>query len=247
MPDGLKVFIVGSPRSGTSITYYAMREVMGLPGYGESHVFPIFQRLIHEFYQYSQGFSDQTEVLAQNLDTRLLKLSFFEYIRNLYQRVYKGENWVDKTPGGESIQGIPMILDVFPSAKILIARRTGIEAVTSIMKKFSVSLDQACSIWTGAAQETLKIRRLGLPVIEVDQFDMANSAASTGTKIAAFLERPDKAVELGAFFKGRRTDKLSVHDWTRRVTLADTDWPAGDKATFIDLCGPMMHAFGYPM
>ena len=32
MADGLKVFIVGSARSGTSITYFAMREVFGIVG-----------------------------------------------------------------------------------------------------------------------------------------------------------------------------------------------------------------------
>jgi len=224
-----------------------MREIMNLPGYGESHVFPIFQRLIHQFYQYSQNFADQTEILAHNLDTKLLKRPLFEYIRELYLRVYQGQSWVDKTPGAEGIRGIPMILDVFPSAKILIARRTGIEAVTSIMKKFSSPLDHACNIWTGAAEETLQIRRLGIQVLEVDQFDMSNNAADTGTKIAAFLGQPEKAAELARFFTSRRTDQLSRHDWTRRVTLADTGWPEGDKAIFKELCGPMMRAFGYPM
>ncbi|HVH79872.1 MAG TPA: hypothetical protein VM782_10805, partial [Stellaceae bacterium] len=42
----LKVFIVGPPRSGTSILYLAMQQVFDLPGYGESHVVPAIQRAI---------------------------------------------------------------------------------------------------------------------------------------------------------------------------------------------------------
>lgn len=247
MVNDLKVFIVGSPRSGTSITYYAMQEVIGLPGYGESHVFPIFQRLIHEYYQYAQSFAGQTDIAASRLDTRLLKTSMFAHIHDLYARLYADGNWVDKTPGGEGIRGIPVILDAFPAAKIIIARRTGIETVNSIMKKFSVPFDDACTIWNVAAEETLRIRTLGINVLEVDQFDMTNDPARTGQRIAVALDRADKAGALAEFFSSRRTDQLSQHNWTSRVTLDGTDWSDADKATFKRRCGAMMNEFGYPM
>ena len=42
-PVPLQVFIVGAPRSGTSILFYAMSKVLLLPGFGESHVMPLFR------------------------------------------------------------------------------------------------------------------------------------------------------------------------------------------------------------
>ena len=247
MPGGLKVFIVGSPRSGTSITFYAMRQVMGLPGFGESHVFPIFQRMIYDFYKYSKEFSENKEVMAHQLDTKTFKATLFEYINNLYRRVYAGESWVDKTPGGEGVRGIPVLLEAFPSAKIIIARRTGLETVSSIVKKFSVPFDHACMIWNVAARETIQIRQLNIGVLEVDQFDMTNNPTSTGQRITSFLGHPEKATAMAQFFAGTRTDQLSNHDWTRRVTLNDTGWTDSDKEKFVSICGPMMRAFGYPM
>ena len=247
MPDGLKVFIVGSPRSGTSITFYAMRNVMQLPGLGESHVFPIFQRMIHDFYKYSKEFAENKEVMAHNLDTRLFKTSLFNYIRDMYARVYAGDRWVDKTPGGECVRGIPLIMDAFPDAKVIIARRTGIETVNSILKKFSVPFDHACNIWNVAAKETMQIRQLGIGVLEVDQFDMTNNPGSTGQRITSFLGHPEKATEMAEFFAGTRTDQLSKHDWSRRVTMDDAGWTDAEKEVFLKICGPMMRAFGYPM
>jgi hypothetical protein len=247
MPDGLQVFIVGSPRSGTSITFYAMRKVMQLPGLGESHVFPIFQRMIHDFYRYATEFSENKEVLAHNLDTRLFKNSLFNYIRELYARVYAGNRWVDKTPGGEGVRGIPLIMDAFPDAKIIIARRTGIETVNSIRKKFSLPFDHACNIWTVAAKETMQIRQLGIGVLEVDQFDMTNNPINTGQRLSSFLGHPEKAAEMAEFFASTRTDQLSKHDWSRRVTLDDAGWTDAEKEMFVKICGPMMQAFGYPM
>src|SRR5437764_11834495 len=70
MSPNLQVFILGPARSGTSITYYAMREIFGLPGDGESHVIPMFSRILHIFYTHQQSFRDaEMEVLAQRLDT----------------------------------------------------------------------------------------------------------------------------------------------------------------------------------
>jgi hypothetical protein len=70
MTDQLQVFVIGSPRSGTSITYYAMREVFDLPGRGESHVIPVFQRVIHTFFRYAQDFAG-SGVLAGELSWTL--------------------------------------------------------------------------------------------------------------------------------------------------------------------------------
>jgi hypothetical protein len=48
----LKVFIIGAPRSGTSVVLEAMRRVCELPGHGESHVMPLVQRLIYSSQKY---------------------------------------------------------------------------------------------------------------------------------------------------------------------------------------------------
>jgi hypothetical protein len=51
-----KVFIAGAPRSGTSIMLFAIKDVFGLPGYGESHVIPAFAQMVHTLFTYMKEF-----------------------------------------------------------------------------------------------------------------------------------------------------------------------------------------------
>jgi hypothetical protein len=89
MPVNLQVFVLGAARSGTSITYYALREIFSLPGAGESHVMPIFQRLIHQFYLYQRRLTEHDpNVLAASLRTPDFRRHIVEYIREFYARTY---------------------------------------------------------------------------------------------------------------------------------------------------------------
>ena len=89
MPPNLQVFILGCARSGTSITYYAMREVFGLLGTGESHVIPIFQRMLRDFSAYQRNFADtDARVLAASLPPSEFRRHTIEYIREFYAQKY---------------------------------------------------------------------------------------------------------------------------------------------------------------
>src|SRR5258708_12243814 len=124
MPTNLQVFILGPARSGTSITYYAMREVFDLPGTGESHVIPIFARMIHSFYSHLESFRvTQTDVLARSLDTADFRRLILQSIRAFYQSVYPDETWVDKTPADEAVFGPLPIRQSFPSPKLTYLHR----------------------------------------------------------------------------------------------------------------------------
>ncbi len=247
MKEETKVFIVGPARSGTSIMFYAMKEVFGLPGRGEGHVFPAIQRVVHSFYLYSREFAGVDGVLAKELDTREFKRHLSGYVQDFYKQAHKGGSWVDKTPGSEAILGIVLIKEVFPQSRIIVNRRSGIEVVRSHQSKFSASLEDACRSWVNCMQAIVKIRASGLSFIEVDQFDLTNRTEETANDISVFLGSPDKSPQLCSYFLGKRTDQHSSHDWRNRQTLADVDWSASEKALFREVCGPAMDAFGYPM
>src|SRR5204862_6267873 len=122
-----QVFILGPARSGTSITYYAMREIFGLPGDGESHVIPIFSRILHIFYTHQQSFRDaEMEVLAQRLDTADFRRHIIDYLRAFYGSAFPEGCWVEKTPGYESVFGAVLDQHAFPSAKLFTTKPTGV-------------------------------------------------------------------------------------------------------------------------
>jgi hypothetical protein len=246
--SNLQVFVLGAARSGTSALFTAISEVFGLPGYGESHVVPAFQRMIHQLRQYVEIFDNNPEdIMIKHMGAGPVEALLFDYIRRFYRETYKGGGFVDKTPTGEAIYGAPLIEAIFPDAYLITTRRTGIEVVQSFRLKFSSDFADACLAWAEAMSGILHARTRCQRMIEIDQFDMANQPERTGRRIAAWLGYPEYGEALGRFFARERIEKSSTHDWSRRQTLADVDWSPTEKATFARICGRMMETFDYAM
>jgi hypothetical protein len=240
-----RIFILGSARSGTSITYVALRRGLRLQGKGESHVLPIFQRMLHQFHLYRLSFDVATEVLATRLDTDELRRCLAEFIRDFYARHYPSGRWLDKTPGGESIIGIPLIREVFPDAKIIILKRNGIEVAQSFRSKFNTDLHAAFQAWTHCMGIIAKAVVEHPDCLVLDQFDIANAPDRTAGILCRFLGEPDRSAAVASQFVSNTLDRHTAHDWSRRLTLADMDWTEDEKARFIEICGPMMQHFNY--
>ncbi len=247
MSDGLKLFILGSARSGTSITYYAARDVLGLVGRGESHVFPIFHRMMHQYFLYAKSFKDTKGTLARELDVREYKLYMQEYVRSFYKRTYPGDSFVDKTPGGESVNCAPFILETFPDACMVATRRTGIEVVQSFQLKFAAGFEDACRNWANCMQALHRIHGLMPQILSIDQYELTNTPDDVAARLAAHVGRPELAGDLAGYFASKRTDQTSEHDWRERLTLDRVNWTDEQKVHFRKTCGPAMELFGYPM
>jgi Sulfotransferase family len=250
-PEGPKVFVLGSARSGTSILYLALRRVFGLSGPGESHVFPIFVRILHEFWQYREGLvardANNKKLLAYRLDPKLFRAHLALFIRSFYASQFPTGAWVDKTPGAEAILAASMIMEAFPAAKIIATKRTGVEVVRSFSTKFSSGLEEACNAWAGAMAALHQATEKFPGILVVDQYDIANSPAETAERIATYIGMPEKSAALAEFFAGTEFDRSSTHSWQTRMTLADVDWGERGRRTFERICGSMMQRFDYPM
>ncbi len=247
MAGSQHVFVLGSARSGTSITYFALRKACGLQGRGESHVLPIYQRMLHQFHTYHTGFDQATGVLATRLDTRELREHLIPFIRAFYARNYPSDRWVDKTPGGEAVTGIPLIRAIFPDARIIILKRNGIEVVQSFRSKFQANIDSALKSWAHCMEIIARAAEAHADALLLDQFDIANTPQEAASAIATLLGEPDKAAAIAAHFAANEVDRHTSHSWSRRLTLADVDWSEAEKARYREVCGPMMQHFGYAM
>jgi hypothetical protein len=58
----MKVFVLRSARSGTSMTCYLLRRVFRLPGNGESHVMPAFQAMLGAFDAHKERLKDKDKI-----------------------------------------------------------------------------------------------------------------------------------------------------------------------------------------
>ena len=252
MTDGqsksTKVFIVGAPRSGTSILVFALKDVFALPGFGESHVMPAFQRMVHHLRIYTNGFADNKEVIMlKKLKQAELEEYIFAYIRGFYQSTFPGGSWVDKTPTSEAVFGLSFIESVFPDARLIATKRNGIEVVTSHVKKFKSNFEDACGSWLKSMEGLSRARKVCKNLLEVDQYDFVNATDDVAGRIAEHLGRPESAAPLAQYFVNTRVEQSSALDPKVKPRLADTQWTDEQKAVFTQQCGDMMRLMHYEM
>ena len=154
------VFIIGAPRSGTTLLQYMLRSHprISLPT-GESHfMVPLYKgaesfgdlqnkdnirRVLNEMYRRNAGFLDtdlhgltfDTDLLARQLHTQGVT-TIPQLIRAMMELNAKGENkqrWGDKTPY-YSLH-VPLIMEMFPDAQILHIIRDGRDCALSMLER----------------------------------------------------------------------------------------------------------------
>lgn len=245
--SGLKVFVLGPARSGTSILYYALQKVFSLPGEGESHIMPGFQRVVFTFARYCEQFNGAEGVLARQLDATAFRTHVIEYLQQFYAGTFPDGNFVDKTPGAEAIAGLPLIREAFPDAKVIVTRRSGIEVVQSHIRKFGTKFSEACEAWSAAMEAIRQVKASRSDFLEIEQHELVNSRDLICAKLATHLDAPEKLGELDAFLAENKVDRVSDHDWRIRLRLAEVAWDAAEKETFMRICGAQMEKFGYAL
>ncbi|MGJ4927602.1 sulfotransferase family protein [Bradyrhizobium sp. HKCCYLS2038] len=244
--QGPKVFIVGAPRSGTSILLFALKDVFGLPGFGESHVMPAFQRMVHHLRAYVNSLEGSPDpIMLKRLDRIELEQHVFAYIRHFYAAQFPQGRWVDKTPTGEAVFGLPLIESIFPGSRLIATKRNGIEVIVSHQKKFKSTFEEACQSWLSAMQGLLHARQGCQNLLEVDQFDLLNNSVEVANKVASHLGFESRADRLSQYFLTHRVERSSTYDGSSKLRLADTSWSAADQEKFKSMCGSMMLEFGY--
>lgn len=227
------VFILGPARSGTSVTFHAMREVFRLLGVGESHVMPIYQRMLFSFYQHVKKFAGDPGVLASRLAVDDLKAAMIAHIRRFYFDQFDGAPFVDKTPGLEALVGASFVRAVFPAATIIVTTRNGVEIVESYRRKFKASFEDACREWGQCAAQIAKLRVEMPDILFLDQNEMRMSPGSTAEKLADRLGRPDKASELADFLSLSRSDAPSdASTWDHPLTIDTAGWSEDEKRIY---------------
>ena len=245
---GVKVFITGGPRTGTSAMYMAMRHVFNLPGQGESHLTPIFWQMLGQFEKYQADRRANEGLLLHFMDGAEVRDAFCALLRDFYWRRYPQGSWVDKTPTAEATRSYHLVRHAFPDARFIVTTRTGTEFVRSFVKKFpNTNFDQACRNWMGTMLANIWAEEKAEGALIVDQFDMTNRADETAERICIHLGVPEKQANLADFFRSERVDSSASRDWSRRMTLEETGWTDAEKERFVAICGGMMQRLGYPM
>ncbi len=251
----MQVFVVGAPRSGTTRLKTAIADALAVPQSGEGHFFPIVSELDATFDSYFERLRSRAgpRTMVQQVDAEALRRGIHERIRAAFESV-AGPVFVEKSPGPEAIRALPFVREQWPEAKVVFARRRGIENVISALHKFPHwTFEAACRSWTEAMSAWLQLDPgIRDSAMAVDQLTMAREPAAVAAAVGAHLGFDPARVAIleEAFGKrahAKRNTRVSSMEELQQdpIPLAETPWSEEQRAKFVAVCGPTMEAFGY--
>ena len=235
----LRLFLMGSPRSGTSQLGSTLTKVLALPWLGEGHAAPLFSRAADAL---------SGDINGENGFVRYLAKQNFRHIaieaaKRAYFYLHGSASFVDKTPGVEMIAAAPFLNECFPGSRFVFQRRNPVANVLSRMAKFGGSFEAHCRDWAGAMNEWLKIRPLLPHYVEIQQEDMLAAPDRVAKTLADYIGLPDCADRISQSLKTDSLERTGAGDGQSDRLRAG--WTSEQVAAFEKLCGPAMRAFGY--
>jgi hypothetical protein len=242
-------FILGSPRSGTSILVTALQRA-GYRGFHEGHLLPLIRIIERAVDRQFETFATEgAKILISQVDRANLKARLTDIIGAEAAAHHGHGPWLDKTGGVEMIESVPTLCRIFPDARFVFAQRRAIENVVSRLVKFPRhGFEYHCTSWAKvmAAWRALRTALPELACIEIDQRDISAAPAETARRLADFLSIDDAACEsMAATFTSRRPQETQPGSADRVLTLAGTGWSEAQKAIFSRVCDAEMQAAGY--
>jgi len=218
--DIAPLFIVGSPRSGTTVV---MRAIESLDGFYAPHVeghlmswlLERVNKVIGDPARYKQFFLPTSICHGDNLEKLLAWLA---RAIDGFEREVAGDRaqgrWIDKTPDIGQVRVLPVLQRIFPRSQVIFTYRHPRDVVLSTRNVWhpDASDKELLQRWASLHQEyrgkirpKLDMRR----VLEIRQEDIVSDPEGTGKQVGAFLglDKNDQAT-LGAFFKDRRVNRL---------------------------------------
>jgi hypothetical protein len=245
------VFIVGSPRSGTSALVDVMRS-SGFNGFREGN----FLGLLHGVSQlidrhYTWFASDDKRVLVSNVDKDEMKRTLFETFRTITNTLNPQDPWFDKTGNPEMILAIPIVRQLWPSAVFVFAKRRGIENVISRITKFPGHPFQYHCINWAKNMSAWRSMREQIPeecFLEVEQRNMVRYPEDTARELCTFLGVSEATwPAVVKVMQTHRPQETTQGSASRTCSLAASGWSKEQIETFLKHCGPEMNAYGYTL
>lgn len=252
------VFVLGSPRSGTTVVGNMVQRGLQVKSHGESHMAELLQNLVTTVTEYVKGAPAATNegTLTWEVSPTYVKALQIQQFRELYSTFYTGPVLIDKTPGVPMLNTLSLLFLVYPNAKVVYCKRRGIENVASRMRKFAdVPFEGHCNQWKQAFtiwrrnkrhlnNELLKHKGW---FIEVEQFTLLKDAAPLIKQLADFLALPESAYVKMLNYQASETPQKTSDEGGVPKSLVDMNWTNEQKQRFEEICGTEMERAGYSL
>ena len=236
----LRLFLMGSPRSGTSQLGSTLTQVLGLPWLGEGHGAPLFARAADAL----TGDAAAENGLVRHMARENFRQIAIQAARSAYFVMHGSASFVDKTPGVPMIAAAPFLVECFPGSRFIFLRRNPVANIRSRLVKFAnTPFEEHCRDWAAAMNEWLRVRSVLPDYVEIQQEDMLAAPDQVAKVLADYIGVPDCAARISESLKSERLEQTGAGAGVTDKLQAG--WTAPQLQAFERICGPAMRAFGY--
>ena len=241
------VFVVGSPRSGTSILVDGLLSV-GYHGFREG-MFLSMAHYIDQLIERQFALFAGDKNLISSVDKDKLKAKIFSALRETTEELNPVAPWFDKTGNPDMIFAIPTLLKLWPEAVFIFAKRRAIENVLSRMKKFPQhTFEYHCADWAKnmAAWRQMRTQLPPSKFVEVDQNGLIENPAQITEQLSALLGlNEDQKQSMLKTFRSNRPQQTEEGSAERIYSLGNSGFSDAQTASFLKHCKTEMEAYGY--
>ncbi|GAA61863.1 hypothetical protein P20652_3752 [Pseudoalteromonas sp. BSi20652] len=255
LPDKV-LFIVGSPRSGTSALGKACRKALKAHAHGESHVIEGISKAL----QSTDVFFEQSITAGINgnlvnaVPKTVLLAEHLNMLRRIYKLYYGNSIHLDKTPGIPMLQSLPFALMAWPNAKVIFCKRRAMENIQSRIIKFPKvnflqhvkQWKQSFAAWRQTRQVINQLLKRNDWYIEIDQFDMANTPEQVVETVRNFLSlaEGEKKRLFAQLASADRPEQTTTHS-SKAKSLDDFNWTETQLTELKQICDKEMKLQNY--
>lgn len=251
------VFVVGSPRSGTTAVGKALRKGLAAKAHGESHVVEgigLMLRQAEQFFLHSR-----TAVVSNNLvnivPASMLLAEHIKMLRSLYQLYYGTQVHLDKTPGIPMLEHLPLVFVAWPNAKVIFCKRRVLENVASRLIKFpKVSFEahvkqwkQSFVTWRQSRQQISQLLKRHDWFREVEQKQLSDYPQICCDELSQFLGL--NVAQTKRVMKSFTQDKPEQTSGGQRQSKAlhEYPWSEHQKQFLLEKCEQELRNQGYSL
>lgn len=241
------IFIVGAPRSGTSMMHWALRQHSKLWGGPESdYLIPLIEAL-QGVYTFGSSRGRFHWLSNQQVTEPEFLVHIGNGVNSLYMSRSGGQRWVDKTP--QYTLHLDRVADMFPGALFLFMVRDGREAVESLRHFVNpMQHREACHTWHRFTDAGLAFARSsrGQRLYTVRYPTIVKETEAEMRRISQFLEI-DFESETVEFICSKPPINSSFPDRPirERIDPAWVSWSKEECNLFHEIAGPLLIELGF--
>ena len=254
------VFIIGCPRSGTSVFSWALAQHANFwTGPESDFLITLFGRgRLHDAYKQAFDRSDAGWLRKQDVGYTEFAANIGLGAETLFASRADGARWIDATPGHTLM--VPALLHLFPGASVLHIIRDGRAVVSSMISSgfkahWASDFPTACRTWVHYVRKGLEAAATNPDrILEVRHENLTRRPRSELKRIFAFLgEQPsERSVDLittkrinSSYGNRAAGDIKQPKDPAAGPRRPWDRWTAGEKDTFAEIAGNTMSELGY--